>query len=628
MQPVKQPLTEAQQLQQDFELRNMLLKTKRTTGDLFGCVHKHITQPFGNFIPTNTAGTLVVDFYTTPQLVFQQLHNVNIKLFQRALHEQLTAFSEEQVMAIITDKITQLNNTGVDLTGMNVRYNLNGQMITHQINSLEELQACYIKLYQQQLAVMREVSARLDIIAQLKVSPDNQEQQAWEDYHWPEFAVQIDDPLQYLLTQDNPLFRQLNYPLMLELASPEQKKALTREKLEHHLQSHSSSKESTYAHHNEKIGRTTGYIAQKDGSLFMIKRAYKKARVLHINGSIIDRKKTRGFFHTDDVNNDTIGLINEFVAGPLYKAALYNHAPEVELVENDIDRQNRVCMRSKFLHNFVTLEQFKASIKNKAELKNQLGKVQGVEKVYAAAMLLGDQDTNRGNIGIITDHDGNKVLAKIDHGLALSNYFHDEKATLEFLNTALNGKYPPGLEGDFAINVNLFKAAVDDMLNKFPPEELEKIIGRRIDLLKKSGMELGGLTFHHWYNEKEALIMPAEPELRHNQKGEEVKIIKQRGLADQEKPLYNILEERYLLDLNNQITIMQKISARLEIIAKIKISNDPVKQQQWLNGDWLAAIKGTDPLAWLLKHKDKNIRQLNDDLIRELENSNKPEHKF
>lgn len=137
----------------------------------------------------------------------------------------------------------------------------------------------------------------------------------------------------------------------------------------------------------------------------------------------------------DDLN--VADFIREYFAGDLYHLLLHDRAPLIELVTNQAlptkrfvkgksgDKydfkdqytellnqekdQPNLFLRSKFLHNFTTLIDLKASGKKYKD-------AEGLEKILAAQILLGEADIIQAeNFGLI-EKDGEKVFAKIDHG--------------------------------------------------------------------------------------------------------------------------------------------------------------------------------------------------------------------
>lgn len=369
----------------------------------------------------------------------------------------------------------------------------------------------------------------------------------------------------------------------------------------------------------EKKGATTGYLASKrtktDGLPFMIKTAYR-------DSEIIENGEKRARNRINSANLDATSLINEYIAAPLYKRTLYNRTPLIERVENDIGSKDKVCIRSKFLQDFVTLDEFKHYMPKQFK-KHMLSKVTGAEKLFASVLLFGEGDMHGSNIGVMQEK-GKNVFAKIDHGLSVTQWYADVKTPLEWLSKCLQ----EDLEELISLNINLFKEAIDQALMNLSRDELRNIIGNRIDELKKSGIEIDKLGFYSWGSNQTTVYFSVDSV---KLKSGEVAMLGNKTndeLTEEERKLkhnafYDKLEERYVAMLENQMKVMDDISKRLDIIARIKVSDNPKKQLEWINGNWLVSIKGDDPLDWLLNNQDPNIKLLNADLIEELESASK-----
>lgn len=142
----------------------------------------------------------------------------------------------------------------------------------------------------------------------------------------------------------------------------------------------------------------------------------------------------------DDLNMSD--FIREYIAGGLYRLTLQQQSPLIELVpaNNQLAAaEDRVYLRSKFLPNFETF--LSAQVKSK-----NLANVQGLEKVIARALLLGEADlSNYENFGVI-EKDGERIFAKIDHGKSFCTMPHSLTAFKETLfNRLLEQQQPLSL---------------------------------------------------------------------------------------------------------------------------------------------------------------------------------------
>lgn len=320
-------------------------------------------------------------------------------------------------------------------------------------------------------------------------------------------------------------------------------------------------------------GTTSGYIAKKqkdlDGLPFMIKTAYKYPEFVNKEGVKIIRNEI-------DQNLDTMSLINEYVTAPLYKAILFKRTPLIEAVESDIVDPDQLCLRSKFLQDFQTLGECLTPAHGRIEfMKNVIKPVSGIEKVLAACLALGDPDIHEENIGIMIE-DGKKVFAKIDHGRSATRFFTSAEDAL----TALFGFYYGEHEFYMNLSIDKFKEAIDQIILTFSDDNLERVIDNRLFNLERLGLDIHGVEFLFFANS--------------GRNGPEIKTF----------DTFAALKANYIEQYKQQMEVMKEVSARLELVSKIKYSSDASKQQEWKDGGWILAIKGDDPLEWFAQNKD------------------------
>lgn len=204
----------------------------------------------------------------------------------------------------------------------------------------------------------------------------------------------------------------------------------------------------------KKHGETSGFKAEhkyseKHKAIYMIKYV-----------TIYDDMYKYNKYISAQIN--VSGFINEYIGGSIYKFFLYNRAPIVELIDdlqremseksygiNQVKVDKKLCLRSKFLDNFITIQDLKGILD-----------IEGFEKILAVAILLGEHDlVNTGNLGFITNEYENakgekiqkKSWAKIDHGYSffristksdadsfLDNYLQIDLAKLHTLHIKVN----------------------------------------------------------------------------------------------------------------------------------------------------------------------------------------------
>ncbi len=187
-------------------------------------------------------------------------------------------------------------------------------------------------------------------------------------------------------------------------------------------------------------------------------------------------------------------LVNEYMSAPIYKTLLGDKAPNVHLVstsdsneEEKKSKANKIAISSEFLDDFQTFKEFSEGFSDR---KEAMKAINGVEDVVAAAQLVGDEDINEGNLGVVTenkiDENGQEktyyTAAKIDHGKALRdiNEEMDKSAISYMLDEDVNGKQYQDLELD-----SEKLAAAFDRASKIDPAELEEMINARSEEFSK-----------------------------------------------------------------------------------------------------------------------------------------------
>lgn len=166
----------------------------------------------------------------------------------------------------------------------------------------------------------------------------------------------------------------------------------------------------------KKTGYSPGYIGEykyddNTRATFAIKSA--------LNRSINNEAHANGLqtYKTPSSSRGDIGdFIREYIAGPLYRLALQEAAPLIELVEPNKDeniRDENIYLRSKFLPKFETFMALKAK-------NDSLQNVAGLEKIMAISLILGEEDLHTENFGVIEKNE-KRIFAKIDHGRTFCN---------------------------------------------------------------------------------------------------------------------------------------------------------------------------------------------------------------
>ena len=168
-------------------------------------------------------------------------------------------------------------------------------------------------------------------------------------------------------------------------------------------------------------GVTSGYIAEKDNSTYMIKDSNS-----FLKTSLTDKESSE--------KND---FLSEFIVSPLYKRILFDRAPEIGIAKSK-DSGN-LFLRSKFIENFSELSEHIGNIE-----VNILGlkEVEGFEKTIAASIFLADPDYHSQNLGISSQNSNEDLAVKIDHGRSLGEHSNSsDDLMVNFVNRRIRYSY-------------------------------------------------------------------------------------------------------------------------------------------------------------------------------------------
>ncbi|MFO1257348.1 MAG: ankyrin repeat domain-containing protein [Gammaproteobacteria bacterium] len=130
-------------------------------------------------------------------------------------------------------------------------------------------------------------------------------------------------------------------------------------------------------------------------------------------------------------------VIQEFVAGGLFRAILGDYAPQTELVYDDSHAQ--LLLGSKLMAGFGQLRDYFPYGKVVESTFN--GKpIEGLMDVVSAIVFLNDTDGHRGNVGIV-DSESGYHFAKVDHGFSMDFTWQTTALTLDQFRFELSGNY-------------------------------------------------------------------------------------------------------------------------------------------------------------------------------------------
>lgn len=210
-----------------------------------------------------------------------------------------------------------------------------------------------------------------------------------------------------------------------------------------------------------------------------------------------------GFYH--DVNHqgwlvkeghyeNPKSVINEYVAGGLFKVVLGDYAPQTELVYDDSHAQ--LLLGSKLIDGFEQLREY-FPYGNVVESTFNGKPIEGLMNVVSSIVFLNDTDGHRGNVGIV-ETENTYHFAKVDHGFSLDFTWNTQHLTLDDLRYALRGNY--GIDNIESIG---FKPVYDSILNisEKPFEIYENVIHDSLDVAYQAMKVLQLKDLNQYYSE-------------------------------------------------------------------------------------------------------------------------------
>jgi len=378
-------------------------------------------------------------------------------------------------------------------------------------------------------------------------------------------------------------------------------------------------------------GRTAGYIAKRSNDkqhAYMVKTAEAKAVDVEVDG--------RGAL-------DRVDLSNELLTGGLYKALLYDRAPEIQAVQ--LEEKGKIALTSRFFDNYQSFYDFRdelyAASAGTTPTKDQLPK--GFEKVMAACMFLGEYDGHGNNIGVV-EKEGKNIFVKIDHGRSgVVTYKDAQDAIIKFAQIYESRGYAD--EQYITMDMGKFKDALQQM-TKISDREIEHFVTRQLDELKKQGFDVRDTN-----RDISATIAEFTREDVVNQQGtyinKDYKIETKTKFESTKE-----FEDYYTGLIKNQREIMKQVVLNLEIVNEVYPKLSKVEENKWLielankelpiicaiKND--RKIKGQDPVKWAQENgvrienkdpiiwaKENNVRiKLQDPLVYAITNKIKIEN--
>lgn len=225
----------------------------------------------------------------------------------------------------------------------------------------------------------------------------------------------------------------------------------------------------------------------------------------------------------------------------------------------DIERALKKCAVYKFGYkNSQTIEQ-----------------AQGLEKILATCMMLGDSDYHGSNLGIV-DKEGERFFVKLDHGRA--HYFNNDESRLRReLAHRLNQYSYQGMNFD----ANKLKLAIDEMTN-ISDSELETIVKKRSYELKRMGYKLDD-SLEFFENGELKALSP----------------VSDNAKTDKEKmdSRYENMENNYIDSYKKQRNALSNFSQDLDIVLKLDMPDN------WKTREWVHELEGYKPINWAIENQ-------------------------
>lgn len=248
----------------------------------------------------------------------------------------------------------------------------------------------------------------------------------------------------------------------------------------------------------KNAGVSTGYVAtdKEQDKTHIVKKGTKD-----MPAGLSDEK--------DLIRNieDRRDTIIEYTASALAERLMPGRAPKIGLVVSNTelqtdDRSKRVItsddgaknigLRSTFFENFQTLSELTAG-KHSSHLGSntqELSKVEGVERVIAGALLMGEIDFHAGNIGAVRQEDGTYKAVKIDHGRSMVDITEDP-INISDASSLLSVLANLGYSQDdlkHCFDPEKFVEAVNEM-SQISRSEVENMVRKQIYDLRDAGVD-------------------------------------------------------------------------------------------------------------------------------------------
>lgn len=276
-------------------------------------------------------------------------------------------------------------------------------------------------------------------------------------------------------------------------------------------------------------------------------------------------------------SQDMQEAICECIFGPLCRRALGSSSPNIITVQGA--NKGEFYTGSKYLAQ-PSSGKFSTIMDLSPETRGLLPKAKGGAAAFATALMFGNVDMNKGNVGILRDPSSNDVtIATLDYGRAGRDLAVDPY----IIGMNLLGMYKK-YKDLFPINKKEFTDKITSLTDTFTDDIIKAHVRKGIDLLKQTGAvpDVSYYFFDNNADKKEHLLGP-RPSFWRNP---------ETGYLEPKPPSESEIKERWE---NLEIFLIDGLVKRREALKQLGSAleqchftgTDIAQSATWMNGGWL-----------------------------------------
>ena len=126
---------------------------------------------------------------------YQTTLPLSVSKLKEAVDQITSSFSDEEIEVIIKARIAELKRIGFNIRSLSLYFDLDDKTQSQKCHSLEELEEYYLKHFKENLATMKKLSARLEIISKIDFDPkDSVKESEWKNGRWLQ-DIKGEDPI-------------------------------------------------------------------------------------------------------------------------------------------------------------------------------------------------------------------------------------------------------------------------------------------------------------------------------------------------------------------------------------------------------------------------------------------------